>query len=266
MNSSYSVGKNKKLFELTEFPAINPGDKVIILFSGGIKSTLAALIAKELYGIENIVFGFISIDAFGDFKNNTERLKISKKNYDDVFERLGGIHKFELGNNDFTKNKSMHQLHSKKILNAFPSVKYSIAGYNKIHEETMEMLIASGWGKGFITKSNLSSYVESNSDKYETLNYALKNFNLPIPFTNSDVEFNELHKSFYSMVRPLRNLNDAEIIQLYNKMNLLNNLYQTKSCEILENDHCGNCRNCLERKDAFLQAKITDLTNYSFNS
>jgi hypothetical protein len=159
-----------------------------------------------------------------------------------------------------------HQLHSKKILNAFPSVKYSIAGYNKIHEETMEMLIESGWGKGFITKSNLSSYVESNSDKYETLNYALKNFNLPIPFTNSDVEFNELHKSFYSMVRPFRNLNDAEIIQLYNKMNLLNNLYQTKSCEILENDHCGNCRNCLERKDAFLQAKITDLTNYSFNS
>jgi len=265
MDNSYTLGKNKKLFELAEFPAINPGDKVIILFSGGIKSTLAALIAKELYGIENIIFGFISIDAFGNFKNNPEKLTISKKNHDDAFERLGGIHKFEVVNDDFSKNRNMHQSQSKKILDRFPSVKYSIAGYNKVHEETMEMLIESGWGKGLITKPNLSRYIESNSDKYETLNHALKNFDLPIPFTNSEVEFNELHKSFYSMVRPFRNLSDGEIVQLYNRMNLLNKLYQTKSCEILENDHCGKCRNCLERKDAFLQAKITDLTNYSFN-
>lgn len=264
MDSSYKL-KNKKIFELAEFPQINAEDKIAVLFSGGIKSTLVALIAKKLYGIEKVIFGFISMDAFGNFKNNSKKL-YSKKNYEDGFKKLGGLHKFEIGNESFTVHKQMHQLHSRKILNRFPSVKYSIAGYSKIHEETMEMLVESGWGKGLITKSQLPAYVKANSKKYETLNYAIESFNLPIPFTNSMVEFNELHRSFYSMVRPFRNLDDAEIIQLYNKMDLTNELYQTKSCDISENeDHCGNCRNCQERKKAFSQAKIRDITKYSFN-
>lgn len=264
MDSSYKL-KNNKVFELAEFPQITAEDKIVVLFSGGIKSTLAALIAKELYSIKNVIFGFISMDAFGDFKNNSKKL-YSKKNHEDGFNRLDGIHKFEIGNELFTVHKKMHLEHNKKILNRFPSVKYSIAGYSKIHEETIEMLTESGWSKGLITRGQLPAYVKDNAKKYETLNYAIENFNLPIPFTNSMVEFNELQKSFYSMVRPFRNLNDVEIIQLYDKMNLLNELYQTKSCDVSENeDHCGNCRNCQERKKAFFQAKISDITKYSFN-
>jgi hypothetical protein len=265
MDSSYKL-KNKKIFELAEFPQLNDKDKMVVLFSGGIKSTLVALIAKELYGIENIIFGFISMDAFGDFKKNNSKKLYSKKNYEDGFKRLGGINKFDIGNDSFTVHKQMHLEHNKKILRKFSSVKYSIAGYSKIHEETMEMLTESGWGKGLITQGQLPAYVKSNSKKYETLNYAIENFDLPIPFTNNMVEFNELQKSFYSMVRPFRNLDDAEIIQLYVKMNLLDKLYQTKSCDVSENeDHCGNCRNCQERKKAFSQAKISDITKYSFN-
>ena len=69
MDSSYTLGKNKKLFELAEFPAINPGDKVGILYTGGIKSSLVARIAKEIYGIDNIVFLLITMEQFSNFKN-----------------------------------------------------------------------------------------------------------------------------------------------------------------------------------------------------
>ena len=55
MDSSYKLGKKKKLFELAEFPIINKGDKVVILFTGGVKSYLAAYIAKQMYGIENVI-------------------------------------------------------------------------------------------------------------------------------------------------------------------------------------------------------------------
>ena len=267
MDSSYKLGKKKKLFELAEFPIINKRDKVVILFTGGVKSYLAAYIAKQMYGIENVIFGFISMDAFGNFKNGSEKLEISKKNYNDGFKRLGGIHKFEINNNGFTTHKQMHQLHNKNILDKFPSVKYCISGYNKMYEETMKMLIESGWEKGHITKHQLTGYIKNNSVKYETLNNKIETFEQPIPFTNSQVGFNELQTSFYAMVRPFHQLEDHEIIELYDRMNLLHDLYQAKSCEISKkvDEHCGNCRNCLQRKDAFFQANIRDITKYSFN-
>jgi hypothetical protein len=267
MDNFYTLGKNKKLFELAEFPAINTGEKVVILFTGGMKSYLIGLIAKEIYGIENIIFGFISMDIFGDFKNNTKRLQVSKKNYDNAFKKLGGIHKIELDDDSFTSHEEMHHVSSKKILSKFSSVKYAITGYTKLHEEIIEMLKESGWGLGKITRNQLPAYVEKNSEKYKTLNYAIKNFNQPIHFTNKFVDFNEIQKHFYSMVRPFRNLTDHEIVELYGKMNFLKELNETMSCEVLEtNEHCGKCRNCLQRKDAFLQARIKDTTKYSFKS
>lgn len=265
MNSPYRLDDNK-VFELEEFPQINNGDKVVVLFTGGIKSTLAALVAKKLYGIENIIFGFISMDAMGNSKKNNSKNPQRKKNYEDGFKKLGGVHKFELGNESFTVHKHMHNLHNKKILNKFPSVKYNIAGYNKVHEEAIEMLMESGWSKGLITNSQLPAYLNANPNKFKTLHYAVKNFDLPMPFINDMVDFDEIHRSFYAMVRPFRDLDDSDIIKLYYKMNLLKELYQTKSCDISENDqHCGNCRNCQERKTAFSRARVGDITQYSLN-
>lgn len=70
MDNSYKLGKNKKLFELAEFPAINSGDKIGILYTGGIKSSLVASIAKKIYGIDNIVFLLISMDQSSNFGND----------------------------------------------------------------------------------------------------------------------------------------------------------------------------------------------------
>lgn len=264
MDNSYKF-KNNKVFELAEFPQIKIGEKVVILFTGGIKSTLIALIAKKLYGIENIIFGFISMNVFGDFVDNPERVSINKKNYDDAVQRLGGIHKFELSDSDYTPHKNLHELHQKKILARFPTLKYTIGGWSKLHEESIEMLNESGYGKGLISKPQLNKYIKDNSNKYQTLNYEIETFLQPIPFTNKYLDLDTCTKTFYHNVRPFRHLDDKEIIELYNKMDLLNELHQTKSCEKSNNLNCGNCRNCFKRKDAFSKAKVTDLTNYSLN-
>lgn len=254
------------MFELAEFPHINPGEKVIILFSGGIKSTLVALIAKKIYGIDNVIFGHISMDAFvEDFFNNSEIVAINKKNYDDGVQRLGGVHKFVLDNRDYSTNKNMHELHQKKILAMFPSLKYTIAGWNKPYEESMEMLQDSGYGKGMITKYQLTKFIKDNAEKYPTLNFETENWSQTIPFTNKHLDLSTITRTFNHTVRPLRHFDDSEVIELYAKMNLLSELRNTKSCEKNANQHCGNCSNCLKRKYAFSNANISDQTEYRLN-
>lgn len=253
------------MFELAEFPQINTGEKVVILFTGGIKSTLVALIAKEIYGVDNVIFGNISMHAFGDFYNDPERVAINKKNYDEAVHRLGGVHKFVLDNSDYTTHKNMHEIHQKKILARYPTLKYTIAGWNKPYEESMQMLQDSGYGKGMTTKYQLAKFIKDNQAKYPTLNFEIENWSQPIPFTNKHLDHSTSTRTFNHTVRPLRHLDDSQVIELYSRMNLLSELRNTKSCEHDANTHCGNCRNCLKRKYYFANAGITDQTEYRIN-
>ena len=55
MNSTYII--NKKTFSTFDvFKPIATGEQIAILYTNGIKSHLLALMAKQIYGIENIVF------------------------------------------------------------------------------------------------------------------------------------------------------------------------------------------------------------------
>ena len=49
MNKSYVLGKNKTPFNLEEFPKIVAGEKVGILFTGDIETTLIALMARAIW-------------------------------------------------------------------------------------------------------------------------------------------------------------------------------------------------------------------------
>lgn len=267
MNSSYKLGKNKKLFELAEFPAINAGDKIGILFTGGIKSSLVASIAKQIYGIDNIVLLFISMDQSSNFGNDKEKLACATKNFEDGVKRLGGKHTFEFDNTCFTPHQPTFSYATKKLLAKFKTIKYVISGHSNIHEEAIDMLTESGWGKGLITRGQLPEYLKNNSKKYKELNYYVENLRCPIYFTSSVESFEIVKKDYSDNVRPLRHLEFVEIVELYNKMNLLGELQLTTSCDRHEdNKHCGKCKNCLQRKYVFSQAKTTDFTNYSFNS
>ena len=266
MDESYKVGKNKKLFELAEFPAINTGEKVGIMFTGGIKSSLVASIAKKIYGIDNIVFLLISMDQFFNFGKDKEKLACARKNFEDGVNRLGGKHTFEFDNTCFSSYNPTSYA-TKKLLSKFKTIKYIFSGYSNIHEEAINMLTECGWGKGLITRGQLPVYLKNNSKKYKELSYYVEHLGCPIHFTTSFESFEITKEEYFMNVRPLRHLEFVEIVDLYNKMNLLGELQLTTSCDKQENNkHCGKCKNCLQRKYVFSQAKIIDLTNYSFNS
>ena len=98
MNKSYVLGKNKTPFNLDEFPKIASGEKVGILFTGDIETTLIALIAKELYGIDNVVFVLIAFEEFLQFKNDEDKLNFLKEYFDQAVKKLGGTHQYILSN------------------------------------------------------------------------------------------------------------------------------------------------------------------------
>jgi len=267
MDRSYKLGKNKKLFELAEFPAVNIGDKIGILFTGGIKSSLIASIAKQIYGIDNLVFLFISMDQFSNFDKDKKKLSCAKKNFEDGVKRLGGTLTFEFDNSCYNPHQPTFSYATKKLIGKFKTLKYVISGHSNIHEDAINMLDEAGWGKGLVTRGQLVDYLKNNSKKYKELHYYVKNLGCPIYFTSAVESFEIVKKDYLDNVRPFRHLEFIEILELYYKMNLLGELHLTTSCDKHEdNKHCGKCKNCLQRKYVFSHAGITDFTNYYFNS
>ena len=62
--------------------------------------------------------------------------------------------------------------------------------------------------------------------------------------------------------RPFVNLTKAELVRIGAKLGAP--LHLTWSCYAGEESHCGECGTCVERKEAFEVAKITDPTEYVY--
>lgn len=62
--------------------------------------------------------------------------------------------------------------------------------------------------------------------------------------------------------RPFVNLTKAELVRIGAKLGAP--LHLTWSCYAGEESHCGKCGTCVERKEAFEVAKITDPTEYVY--
>ncbi|MFI3244666.1 MAG: 7-cyano-7-deazaguanine synthase, partial [Akkermansia sp.] len=62
------------------------------------------------------------------------------------------------------------------------------------------------------------------------------------------------------ILRPFIAMSKDEILQEASKLGV--NLAHTYSCYCGGEEHCGQCSTCKERKQAFINNKITDPTNY----
>lgn len=63
-----------------------------------------------------------------------------------------------------------------------------------------------------------------------------------------------------TILRPFIKMDKGEIVRLGNQLGV--DLSKTYSCYKGGTLHCGTCSTCLERKEAFLSAKVTDPTEY----
>jgi hypothetical protein len=264
MNDSYVLGKNKTRFEIAEFPKIDSNEKIGILFQGGIESTLLALMAKEIYGIDNVVFILITANAVLGYKNDSNKLDILRKTFQDSVDNIGGTHTIELGDDALNRHNLSNSALKKLVSKYGSKIKFVLAGYNKVYEESVNLLKDSGWSRGFITNDKLDGYLEQNSKKYPELYNHVKKQNGKIFGVSKHIGFEQISTDYHTNVRPFRNLNLSEIIDLYGKLNLISYLYKTSSCDV-DLGNCGICDNCHRRKSAFQDSSVSDLTKYTFN-
>jgi hypothetical protein len=266
MQNSYVLGKNKKVFTLSDFPQINTGEQVGIFYTGDFKSHMIALIAKQLYGIENIVFiGLVRSEHEAEESSNSLNYSFSQG-----VKNLNGMNIYSNFKNfdksvDFSVTSQTDYMVD-NIKTAFPKIRYLLSGYTSVLEETVNFLENVGWHKGLVTREELRSILENNKNNYPNLHRRVNTFKGYIPMTLPHQFYHEMLRYLNCAIRPFKNLDDYEILEIYDANNLLPELSKTISCEINKDDlHCGKCISCNERKYAFSLAKLPDLTKYSLN-
>lgn len=268
MNKFYLLGKNKTRFDLEEFPKISPDEKIGVIYEADIESTLLCVIAREIYGLERVVFindKLISFDGTLPQDKDDDKLEIVKRQFAQGIERFRAVHTLTVDSKIYKKHTDASLEFKNFLLQKYKGkMKYILAGYNKIHEQSMDMLKASGWHRGHITNDKLKPWLEKNSVRYpELFAHVFKN-NGKIYGVLKDIDYEQIKNDYELSVRPFRNLTTSDVIDLYDKLNELSMLYQSTSCDV-DLGNCGICSNCHHRKLAFKNSSVTDLTKYTFN-
>ena len=263
MNSTYNInGKTFSTFDV--FKPIATGEKIAILYTNGIKSHLLALMAKQIYGIENIVFVLNTPEEYFNFKDNPTKLSKVISNFNNGLTKLSAVNSIHNTGGLFEQHKMNYDLIMEKIQAQFPTVKFLYAGHNNMHEETIQLLLNSGWDKGLINDYQLYDYLNENSTKYSELHYYVNNLDYKIPATNKILGFEQINHYYNSVQKPFKTLTTVNIIKFYQILNLQENIFDSNCCPVLTTkSHCGYCNDCLGRKYALSQAEITDKTEYN---
>ena len=245
-------------------------NKIAILFTGGMESYLLGKLCIQKYGAESVVFVMWNMDEYNIFyKNNDKRNKVKLDFHKSVIN-VGGSITFVIDNDMYqTETGYLAPRTITIIRKQFPDVDFIMGGYNNIHRESYEILqkinVESNTNNVF-QKGRLEVF--SNKDQYPELIEFLTQCDGMIYFVEEDftmkspkdlisfIECKEIHAPFYMLTK-------TDIVNLYVKLGLQEELYKTISCnKERHNMHCGVCRNCLARKVAIKNAKIEDKTVY----
>lgn len=253
-----------KTFDISkEFPQIDAGDKIAIMFTGGVESYLVAHIAKHLYGIDNIVFVIILADQYSNFSSNPDKMEKVKKDFYGGVEKIGGLHTHEIHESAFSGHDFVYNLILKDVKEKFPSIKHILSGYNNIHRESMVMLMDCDWDKGKFTIDDANEFFNSHKDSYPELKRFMEEMKGNLYFLNGVVGFEQAIYYFYKVIKPLDKFTNIEVVEIYKNLSILNRLFDTTSCNRSTSvQNCGICKSCLVRKDAIEKNNIVDLTVY----
>lgn len=264
MNSTYTLGPKDLNYSIDEnFP--DTQNNVGVFLSGGLESTLIALIAFEKYGKDRVIC-FYSDNIFS---NNNEQINTNIKTN---LHRASKILDKEAIYLDFdydyhvSNRKSSIETNIEKIKKNY-NVDFVLWGFTKLFFEvepfkqeglTVETVVKMAFDDPIRFASTIEEF------HLETGEYSeyLLDIDIPsevYPLLRGETDF------IYS---PFKTLNKCEVIDLYLQLGWIEKAYQTSSC-ILDsltktNKHCGYCFNCQQRYDAFriLNKGVEDKTDY----
>jgi 7-cyano-7-deazaguanine synthase in queuosine biosynthesis len=244
-------------------PKLSAGKKMAVMFSGGIASTMIAVLAIEKYGIENVVAVFTPIS---DVKSKSKFLKHRIDTFEELTVELGITNKvLLLEKEDYAVNETdnllvdIHRLDFSKSLVTILSqrgydVQNLMLGNAKLDAELYQLLTLDRYEDGVIGNINedgVRQYVEANPDTFQEV-IAHGVLDSYTKWIESHVfykveEHNVIEKDI--AIFPFANTTKKQIAALYAKRGLGELLSKTKSCSN-SLSHCGTCKCCIQRKIA----------------
>lgn len=245
-------------------PNLQPNKKIAVLFSGGLASTMAAILAIEKYGINNVVTVFIPMT---NIKSGQDTLLQNRtETFNQLTDELAITNKVMLlTQEDYAVNDidnllvDIHRLDFSQSLitilaNKGYDVQNLILGNAKLDAEIRDLLNRDRFADGVIGNidaDGVKEYVEANPEKYSEIiaHNVLDSYgqwianNIFYKIEESKVDNKDL------AVFPFANTSKKQIVAMYKEKGLEDLLAKTKSCS-RSLDHCGVCNNCLQREIA----------------
>lgn len=262
LDTEFIIGRDKLSWKVRDnFPDITQGN-VGVFLSGGIESTLIAIICCMIYGRDRTLL-FYSDSIFHVNKEGYQTVTDNAKN---IANLLGmPIHYVDIDQQIHQDNIDTSVANVKKNLIEKYNIKYTLWGFTKLFFEVEDLK-----QPGATVEESVRRAFE-NKDIYAG---TIEEFHLETGTWSGHLVGLDISSSVWIMLRknsdmiwsPLRKLNKHEVIDLYYKLGLEKILKNTRSCvaQNIEHSkkHCGACFNCQQRHDGFDILGVNDPTEY----
>lgn len=244
-------------------PNLQPNKKIAVLFSGGLASTMVAILAIEKYGINNVVAVFIPI---ANIKSKEDALLQTRtETFNQLTNELAITNKVMLlTQEDYAVNDidnlliDIHRLDFSQSLitilaNRGYDVQNLILGNAKLDAEIRDLLNRDRFADGVIGNidaDGIKEYVEANPEKYSEViaHNVLESYGKWIT-NNIFYKIEEAKANNKDLaIFPFANTSKKQIVAMYKQKGLEDLLAKTKSCS-KGLERCG-CNNCIQREIA----------------
>ena len=220
--------------------------KAVVIFSGGIDSVCTCAYLKSKYELYGISFSY-GQRAFQEIK---------KTKY---FAKVLGLKEHKIVDISFMRNlygKSNVLTHSKKTIPSQFDYSIVVPVRNAIF-----LSIAVAWG--FTLKASLVAYGAHIGDKNYPDCRPIFSQKLENALNQGEIDGIKLGlRNRIKIWSPYKQgFSKGKLLQIGFK-DLKDDIFRTWSCYLNKKFHCGNCESSLNRKAAFIDAKISDKTKY----
>lgn len=245
-------------------PDIQDDQMVIIPFTGGMDSYLCALLAKQKYGIDKIIFLYVPI--YSKLAENDDKRQRVESDFFRGIERIGGKNHCIMYKTDISPYKDFATNVLEVVIRKFKVPKYLILfSYGKAQLQNYELLKDCGWSKGLMTRDEVLTFFQNHKTDYPELDTYINTYGGWLFFMGAPWE--DIDSIFSYSTFPFYDLTSSDIAKTYDKLGYVNDLFSTISCNqsYANSDvvhHCGKCKNCNERRDSIRKAGIEDKTVY----
>lgn len=254
------------------FPPINPGQKVMIFFTGGLSSTLIGKIAIDRYGVDNVVF-CVMLMTPGTINLPQDRIDYIFNSAKQAIDLLGGKHIITLTPKDWENTDDTYlnitSIFARKVEklwkidDAFQLLAYVYLGFTGPLFELIKIISLAEYSDG--TFDSVMNYINTHDE----VKYLLNDFtesSIKAACVDFKIEAGVMEDFMYNpqAVLPWEDLRKGDVIEVALELGYVDYIMSTNSCETFETGltHCGECGSCVLRKQAFVDANVEDKTEY----